>query len=66
LDCAVTRDDIDYIWKGIDKQDEQLKTAQKRQDIELLKKNAELAEGVAKLETKLANLEAAAQKKPST
>jgi hypothetical protein len=66
LDRAVTRDDIDYIWKGIDKQDEQLKVAQKRQDIELLKKNAELAEGVAKLETRLAELEAAAQKKPST
>jgi hypothetical protein len=28
-DLAVTRDDIDYIWKGIDKQDEQLKAAQK-------------------------------------
>ena len=63
---VVTRDDIDYIWKGIDKQDEQLKAAQKRQEIELLKKNAELAERVAKLETRLAELEAAAQKKPSS
>jgi hypothetical protein len=57
--CVVTRDDIDYILKGIDKQDEQLKAAQKSQEIELLKKNAELAERVAKLE-------AAAQKKPSS
>jgi hypothetical protein len=38
---------------------------QKKQEIELLKKNAELAERVAKLETRLAELEAATQKKPS-
>jgi hypothetical protein len=50
--------------KGIDKQDEQLKATKKRQEIELLKKNAELAERVAKLEKSLAELEAAAQKKP--
>jgi hypothetical protein len=61
----VTRDDINYIWKGIDKQDEQLKAAQKRREIEVLKKNAELAERVAKLETRLAELEASIQKKPS-
>jgi hypothetical protein len=42
-DRAVTRDDIDYIWKGINKQNEQLKAAQERQEIKLLKKNAELA-----------------------
>jgi hypothetical protein len=35
--------------KGIDKQDEQLKDTQKMQEIELLKKNAELTERVAKL-----------------
>jgi hypothetical protein len=29
----VTRDDINYIRKGIDKQDEQLKAAQKRREI---------------------------------
>jgi BMFP domain-containing protein YqiC len=34
--------------------------------IELLKKNAELAERVAKLETRLAELEVVAQKKPSS
>jgi hypothetical protein len=45
--------------KGIDKQDDHLKAAQKRQEFELLKKNAELAERVAKLE-------AAPQKKPSS
>jgi hypothetical protein len=38
----------------------------KREEIELLKKNAELAERVAKLATMLAELEAAAQKKPSS
>jgi hypothetical protein len=65
-DCVVTQDDIDYIWKGIDKQDEQLKAAQNMQEIELLKKNVELAERVAKLETRLIELEAAAQKKPSS
>jgi hypothetical protein len=65
-DRVVTRDDIDYICKGIDKQDEQLKAAQKRQEIELLKKNAEVAERVAKLETRVAELEAATQKKPSS
>jgi hypothetical protein len=64
-DRDVTHDDINYIWKGIDKQDEQHKAAQKRLEIELLKKNAELAERVAKLETRLAELEAATQKKPS-
>jgi BMFP domain-containing protein YqiC len=47
-------------------QDEQLKATQKRQEIELLKKNAELAKRVSKLETRLAELEAAAQKKPSS
>jgi hypothetical protein len=36
--------------KEIDTQDEQLKAAQKRQDIELLKNNDELTERVAKLE----------------
>jgi hypothetical protein len=61
----VTRDYIGYIWKGINKQDEQLKAAQKRQEIELLKKNVELEERVAKLETRLAELESATQKKPS-
>jgi hypothetical protein len=66
LDRVVTRDDIDYIWKGIDKQDEQLKATQKRQEIELLKKNVELPERVAKLEKRLAELEAVAQKKPSS
>jgi hypothetical protein len=55
---VVTRDDIDYIWKGIDKLDEKLKAAQNRQEIELLKKNAELPERVAKIETRLAELEA--------
>jgi multidrug resistance efflux pump len=65
-DRAVTRDDIDYIWKGIDKQDKQLKAAQKRQEIELLKKNAQLAKRVAKLEKRLAELEAATQKKLSS
>jgi BMFP domain-containing protein YqiC len=34
--------------------------------MELLKKNAELAERVATLETRLAELEEAAQKKPSS
>jgi hypothetical protein len=34
--------------------------------MDLLKKNAELAERVAKLETSLAELEAAAQKNPSS
>jgi hypothetical protein len=57
---------MDYIWKGIDKQGEQLKAAQKRQEIELLKKNVELVERVAKLETRLVELEATAQKKPSS
>jgi hypothetical protein len=51
--------------KAIDKQDEKLKAAQKRQEIELLKKNVVLAEKVAKLETRLAELEAPTQKKPS-
>jgi hypothetical protein len=59
-------DDIDYIWKGIDKQDEYLKDAQKRQEIEFLKKNTELAKRVAKLKTRLAELVAAAQKMPSS
>jgi hypothetical protein len=38
----------------------------KRQEIELLKKNVEMAERVAKLETRLAEIEAAAQKKLSS
>jgi K+/H+ antiporter YhaU regulatory subunit KhtT len=59
-------DDIDYIWKGIDKRDEYLKDAQKRQEIEFLKKNTELAKRVAKLKTRLAELVAAAQKMPSS
>jgi hypothetical protein len=46
-------------------EDEQLKPAQKMQEIELLKKNTELAERVGKLETRLAELEAPAEKKPS-
>jgi BMFP domain-containing protein YqiC len=50
----------------MDKQDEQLNAAQNRKLIEFLKKNAELAVRVAKLETRLAELEAAAQKKPSS
>jgi hypothetical protein len=53
------------VKEEIDKQDEQIKAAQKRQEIELLKKNAELAERVAKLETRLPELEVAAQKKSS-
>jgi uncharacterized small protein (DUF1192 family) len=44
----------------------QLKAAQKRQEVELLKKNAELEERVAKLETRIAELEATAQNKPSS
>jgi hypothetical protein len=64
--CGFCVNNIDYIWKGIDRQDEHLKAAQKRQEIELLKKNAELAERVAKLEKRLAELEASAQKKSSS
>jgi hypothetical protein len=52
--------------KGIDKHDEQLKATQKTQEIELLKKNVELAERVTKPETRLAELNAAAQKKSSS
>jgi hypothetical protein len=43
--------------------DEKLKATQKRQEIELLKKNVELVERVARLETRLAELEAGSQKK---
>jgi hypothetical protein len=43
----------------------QLKAAQNRQEIELLKKNVVLAERVSKQETRLSELEVASQKKLS-
>ena len=64
-------DDISLLANGqkiLESEVEKLKGAQKMKDIELAeaaKKNAELQERLVKLEAKIAELEAVAQKKPS-
>ena len=64
-------DDISLLANGqkiLESEVKKLKGAQKMKDIELAesaKKNAELQERLVKLEAKIAELEAAAQKKPS-
>ena len=64
-------DDISLLANGqkiLESEVEKLKGAQKMKDIELAeaaKKNIELQERLVKLEAKIAELEAVAQKKPS-
>ena len=64
-------DDISLLANGqkiLESEVEKLKGAQKMKDIELAeaaKKNVELQERLVKLEAKIAELEAVAQKKPS-